>query len=115
MLDGKSRILVNKWTHIAATYDSNTARVYFNGMLDGEVTVGPGRLIHASAVDLLIGSNTGHCFCGLMDEVSLYDRALSAEEIEAIYHAGSAGKIKPASATQIEQPLNVERRPGSDK
>lgn len=34
-------------------------------------------------------------FDGLIDEVEIFNRALSAAEIRAIYDAGSAGKIKP--------------------
>ncbi len=32
---------------------------------------------------------------GLIDEAEIYDRALSAAEIKAIFNAGSAGKCKP--------------------
>jgi hypothetical protein len=38
-------------------------------------------------------------FNGLIDEVSIYNRALSASEIESIFNAGSAGKCKPATNT----------------
>ena len=38
----------------------------------------------------------GYFFNGLVDEVSLYNRALSATEIQAIYAAGSAGKCPPS-------------------
>src|SRR6185437_7055465 len=41
--------------------------------------------------------NSGTCvpFAGMIDEVSLYDRALSASEIQDVFNAGSAGKCKP--------------------
>jgi hypothetical protein len=32
---------------------------------------------------------------GLIDEIDIFNRALSASEIQAIYNAGSAGKVKP--------------------
>ena len=35
-------------------------------------------------------------FTGKLDEVSIYNRALSASEIAAIYNAGAAGKCLPA-------------------
>ena len=37
-------------------------------------------------------------FGGIIDEVEVFNRALSAAEIKAIYDAGSAGKVKPPSA-----------------
>lgn len=103
-LKGETRVVSFQWTHVAATYDNDVARIYFNGKLDAEVGIGPDHPIHVSKTDVLIGSNTGHCFCGLMDEVSLYDRALSAAEIGAIYRAGSAGKLKPTRAENTERP-----------
>jgi hypothetical protein len=35
-------------------------------------------------------------FAGLIDEVSIYKRALTEAEIKAIYDAGSAGKARPS-------------------
>ncbi len=43
-----------------------------------------------------VGSPTAF-FNGLVDEVKLYNRALTAAEIKAIYDAGSAGTLKPSS------------------
>jgi hypothetical protein len=69
---------------------------------DASLDVGSGRFIDASVTDLLIGALfTGgdvlQHFAGLIDEVSIYNRALSAEEIQAIFNAGSAGKCKEAA------------------
>jgi uncharacterized repeat protein (TIGR01451 family) len=41
-----------------------------------------------------LGSHDGFYFNGLIDEVEIFDRALSAVEIAAIYNAGSAGKCR---------------------
>src|SRR5262249_30258255 len=38
-------------------------------------------------------------FNGLIDEVSIYNRALSDTEVQATFNAGSAGKCKPGSNT----------------
>ena len=46
-------------------------------------------------------------FNGSMDEVSLYNRALSAVEVQAIYNAGAAGKCSgPTAPTITTQPTN---------
>ena len=37
----------------------------------------------------------GRRFVGMMDEVAIFDRALSPDEIRTIFDAGSAGMIKP--------------------
>jgi uncharacterized repeat protein (TIGR01451 family) len=48
---------------------------------------------------LNIGRNPGYgeYFAGAVDEVTIYNRALSADEIQAIYAAGSAGKSHPTT------------------
>jgi len=72
-----------KWAHIAATYDNETMRLYVDGQLKGELK--RGGAIRPSAGKLVLGNYMGgHAtawFDGVMDEVRLYDRALSAEEI----------------------------------
>ena len=40
-------------------------------------------------------SNLANLFAGPIDEVEIFNRALSASEIQAIDNAGSAGKCKP--------------------
>ena len=107
-LEGSTSIPLETWVHVAATYDAGEgiARLYFNGAEDASQVVGSGRLIDASLTDLLIGATvTGggilENFDGFIDEVSIYNRALSAEEITAIFNAGSAGKCKDTEAMEI--------------
>ena len=82
------------WTHLAATFEAGTYNFYINGQLVGTATgktLGP-----TNDAPLEIGqSGTCELFDGLLDEVSIYSRALSASEIAAIYNAGSAGKCGP--------------------
>ncbi len=87
---------LNTWTHIAATFDGTTFRLYVNG---AEVATGTGALGAMNDALLQIGSSGNYeVFGGLLDEVSLYARALSATEIQAIYNAGAAGKCVPDNA-----------------
>ena len=68
-----------------------------NGSLDGTHAPATGR-IHWGTTDVFIGGVKDHekKFRLLIDELCLYDRALAPDEIEAIYRAGTAGKVKPA-------------------
>ncbi len=96
------------WQHIAATFDGSTQaiRIYVNGtelpstlvagstavtMADSAASVDIGTLINAR------GELNG-LWDGLADEVEIFDRALSASEIQVIYQAGSAGKCRPSGA-----------------
>ena len=85
------------WYHAAYTYDYGklTQKLYLNGTLvaSGSAT----SIIAYDSNPLLIGAdndsgNTVLPFTGEIDEVSIYGRALSSDEIAAIYNAGSAGK-----------------------
>jgi hypothetical protein len=74
---------VGTWTHVAATYDGSTLRVYVNGGLQGSKAVsGP---IQTSGGPLRLGGNSvwGEWFAGLIDDVRVYNRALGAAEILA--------------------------------
>ncbi len=91
----------NAWTHVAGTYDGSTLRVYFNGVLEAEGAYAGGIFPGTNALGIggSIGGSTDSTivspFAGLIDEPSLYNRALSASEIQAIYNAGAAGKVNP--------------------
>ena len=59
------------------------------------------------------GDENNHVyFDGLIDEASVYSRALSAAEIAAIYNAGSAGKCALAPSILV-QPQGLAVDPGS--
>src|SRR5262249_50236266 len=80
---GSSQVALNTWTHLAATYDGSALRYYVNGTLtDSQNHTGQ---INTSTGALRIGGNSvwGEDFKGLIDEVRIYNRALSAAEIQA--------------------------------
>lgn len=69
--------------------------------------------VYAGAVpnDIRIGMRGGTVidqrFDGLVDEVEIFDRALTAAEIQAIFDAGGAGKCKAVT-------VEIDIKPGSD-
>ena len=83
---GGGDVPLNTWTHVAGTYDlaTTTWRMYVNGVEVGShvTTMGVGNITTAP---FKIGTS-GTCagFGGLVDEVEIYNRALSAAEIQAI-------------------------------
>lgn len=85
-----SQILpTNQWVHVAGTYDGSRARLYLNG---AEIASAPlsGSILH-NDYDLAIGNDNGlsteYGFNGLLDEVMIYDRALSTDEVENLHVA----------------------------
>lgn len=84
---------LNTWYHIALVRNGSTLNVYENGVLAGTNTITV-NILDANA-PLTIGQSEGIGFVnGLIDEMTIYNRALSGGEITAIYSAGGAGKCK---------------------
>jgi hypothetical protein len=76
--------------HVAGTYDGSVMRLYLDGMEVGSHAVS-GRVSVATSVTL---SSSGESLDGLLDEVAIFNRSLSASEIQAIFDAGSAGMCR---------------------
>ncbi len=77
------RVIDSDWHHLGASYDGVDLKIYLDGELKA-VLPNTGN-IQASNAGLLIGSQTSNNFFnGLIDEVMLFNRALSATEFQQI-------------------------------
>jgi hypothetical protein len=80
-------------------------KLYINGALDCQMNY-PGT-INPSVMNVSIGADPGSdgstvsYFHGAIDEPSLYNRALTADEVLSIYNAGSAGKCRVLAPPSI--------------
>ncbi len=80
-VDGRRAEPVDRWTHLAVTYDGSTYRLYVNGVETSSRSASGSIL---STIDpLWIGGNHpyGEYFNGDVDEARVYDRALSPAQI----------------------------------
>jgi len=84
----------DKWLHIASTYDtiSGYSKIYFNGTISDSLYVGK-KIANSSTLPLYIGSgrqfsDNRMCFNGYMDEVRLYNRAITKNEVWSLYMEG---------------------------
>jgi hypothetical protein len=101
--------------HVALTYDkaSGIGRIYRNGVIVAEQVLGT--FTPQTAYDVYLGRRPAGPagdptvnYSGLMDEVSIYKRALTASEIAAIASAGSAGKcFRPAALDEAFAAVNA--------
>jgi hypothetical protein len=104
------------WHHVAATIQRNSStggRLYVDGstvaVFDPTSKVGS----LENEAPLLIGSHPSYPdfdanFRGGIDELSIYNRALTATEVAAIYLAGSGGKcVSPAPPVIVAEPADA--------
>lgn len=75
-----------RWTHVVISFsglntDTGTARFYINGKLQGERSITEPFTWESEQAKIFLGLN----FVGLMDEVSIFDRAFSDQEVRWLY------------------------------
>src|SRR5437762_6304513 len=81
-LAAPSALAVNTWTHLAATFDGAMVRLYVNGVqVASQAQATP---LRTTTGTLQIGADSyaGENFAGRIDEVRIYNRALTAAEIQ---------------------------------
>ncbi|MEA3224943.1 MAG: LamG-like jellyroll fold domain-containing protein, partial [Planctomycetota bacterium] len=90
---------LGEWTHLAATYDGSAMKLYFNGEIVAEMDASGD--ISTSDEPLIIGNKHetapgGDEFNGILDDVRIYNRALSHSEIKKLGGNSKASKPVPA-------------------
>jgi len=85
---------MNQWYNVALSRNGTTFTLFANGLAIG---ADPSSLAFpAVSAPLTIGFSEGLEYLhGLIDDVVLFDRALSENEIETIYRGTSNGKVMP--------------------
>jgi hypothetical protein len=87
----------NTFHHVAVTKTGSQVVFCIDGVAESVEPYDPGFVFGGPMVIGAVGGNYNYAgsFYGAIDEVSIYDRALATNEIQAIYNAGSAGKCVP--------------------
>lgn len=94
------------WHHVAMTYDGNSYRLYLDGVLKGSATVLGGIAIENSP--LFVGGFKGSMkYYGDIDDLMIFDTALSAEELE--YYMANTGGLSMTAPTNV-LPLSDNKR-----
>ena len=94
------------WIHVAAVYDGSQMRLYQDGVEVGS-TGKTGAIDQNAAVSAWIGRNPdgNRPFEGLIDDVQIHSRALSAAEIAALASGGGSGNVAPTVDAGIDQTI----------
>ncbi len=100
-------VVTNVFQHVALTYDqaSGIATMYYNGAIIAQANLG--NFTPRTTADLYLGNEPGAFgYAGLIDAPAIYNRALSSNEIAAIYFVGSGGKCLSTAPYITQQPTN---------
>jgi hypothetical protein len=95
------------WTHFVGTFDGGTVRLYKNGQLAASVP-GSGRVSwRFMPLDMNIGryhdDNENFLLNARIDEVALWGRALTQEEVTFLYNGGAGNRVDNSTFVKITE------------
>ncbi len=94
-IGGDPVLPIGQWTHVAVSCDGTTATMYIDGEPTGS---GPFSFPSATEAALVFGASTPegyNAFNGALDDIQLYDRALSEADIKTVM-TGLEGELEPS-------------------
>lgn len=90
-------VLVNRWYHFVLTYNDEVARFYYNGKKVVEVPKNF-KTKFLSTDSVMIGHTANkkneRFFCGTVDDIFIYNRMLSDQEVKDLYEAPDPNRYK---------------------
>ncbi len=101
-VDGMTNVNDGQWHHLVGVYDGQKLCLYTNGMLDRTLAGSGG--ISRNTHNVLIGENIerrARLFYGLIDEVAVFNNALTADEVRKLHSEGCASFIAPSLSPLI--------------
>jgi len=101
-------IELNTWNQVAFTYEgSDSVKFYVNGQFVQEAVLPDGAAVNTTNGVIRIGAtdDPGRNFHGLIDEVAIYTRALTSEEILGNYNEIILETYKPSKPTVTNPPV----------
>jgi len=90
-LDSELKVSTNTWYHVVGLYDGQNIEIFINGALNAHSAF-TGKIL-TTTIDLMIGqvlpNVSQYNFKGVLDDIAIYDYALSLEEITELYSVTS--------------------------
>ena len=104
---------LSQWQHVMATYNKDTKKIafYINGEKDSEKDAG--NQVVNELTNLLIGrhKNAGNdplSMRGLVDEIRVYDKVLTAEEAKAVYESKAGAMLFPQLQETLKEAKELD-------
>ncbi len=82
-LNSSQNLIINEWNHLTVAYNNQQAFIYVNGLQAGNASGTYAAGLNPTRLGYLVSEY----FSGIFDDIRIYNRALSADEISAIYNA----------------------------
>jgi uncharacterized membrane protein len=82
-----STAIEKKWEFIYATYNGSTLKLYKNGVLVNSTSLTGGIPVNSNPLTIGGNATSGYTVNGSIDEVQIWNRSLSAEEIKELYRS----------------------------
>ncbi len=105
-LNSQAIAATDTWTHLAVTIDrmAGVMAMYVNGVLQGTISIAGIGNISSSAATRIGASSSGASLAkGLVDDVGMYRRVLSATEVANIFRANTVGKSGQHDQWQLDR------------
>lgn len=100
-----TNIPVNQWYYVTGTYDGSTIKIYVNGALTGSVAMAGS--INQGSQPVIIGAHSYgsiedvNIFNGIIDDVKLFNRALTPEEVNYEFIKGAISCTNPTAGLTL--------------
>jgi len=115
---GNTDLNFNVWHHVAVTFDGTNLTVYVNGAYDGSTTKTYNTQLGSTGLSLgVTPPNDGwHMnFNGFLDDIRIYNRALSETEIRQLYWGGGETSSSPSTGSGcLKSDLDTQYQAGMD-
>ena len=111
-VDTAASVVRTEWQHITFAYDREANKGYFyvNGVLANAGGSDMGATAPLSTADMIVGRhrNQEGAFNGLIDEVRVYNKPVTAEEAAAIYAYGNGATPDPEPGEPDDEPITLK-------
>jgi hypothetical protein len=106
---GNSTVPVNQWVHVLCTWKNNQWKIYYNGVLENTCSLtgyDPPWISNEMYVGALTG--TSEKFIGSIDEVRIYNRALTDADVTELYnYSGGSSTVSSVNSYTGAVQLNL--------
>ena len=100
------------WTHVTVVYENKQPKLYLNGGLVRTGLISPMSVVHLNPVE--IGGDVYGYYAGKLDDIRVYNRALSAAEVATLPSgSGTSGQLKWLVPDHLGTPRIILDQTGS--